>query len=182
MTEPRRRQFAEPSLRQSRSSLLRVHRSKQGCSWYAGKESARRVPVRPHGQPTDQAGCPWRPGSDHAKTRLAVRIRVDVAVELFPGWTEPTPREWSRGAIRAHARFPRQSTSPPAAIPKASAQSQYAYGKGVPLPQRRRLEPACIHCLRADQQKSIPSPEWWYVLQFACVWTQLKHGSAGNDW
>src|SRR5439155_25310428 len=106
----------------------------------------------------------------------------DVAAEPFPGWTEPTLREWSRGAIRARARFPRQSTSPPAAIPKASAQSQYAYGKGVPLPQRRRLEPACIHCLRADQQKSIPSPEWWYVLQFACVWTQLKHGSAGNDW
>src|SRR6058998_3091990 len=98
MTELRRPQCAAPSLRQSRSFLLLVRRSKPGCSWYAGRESEPPAPVRPHGQPTDQAGCPWRPGSDHAKTRLAVRIRVDVAVEIFPGWTEPTPREWSRGA------------------------------------------------------------------------------------
>src|SRR5437016_10673157 len=125
MTEPRRRQFAAPSLRRWRSFRLRVRRSKPGCSWYAGKESEPPAPVHLRGQPMDQAGCPWRPGSDHAKTRLAVRIRVDVAVELFPGWTGPTLREWSRGAIRARAKFQRRSTSLPAASPKAGAQSQY---------------------------------------------------------
>src|SRR5438270_11757005 len=86
MTEPRRRQFAAPSLRRWRSFRLRVRRSKPGCSWYAGKESEPPAQAHLRGQPMDQADCRWRPGSDRGKTGWVVKIRAGVAAEAFSGW------------------------------------------------------------------------------------------------
>src|SRR3989440_10546775 len=87
MTEPRRRQFAAPSLRRWRHFRLRVRRSTPGCSWYAGKECEPPAPAHLRGQPMDQADCAWRAGSDRAKTRCAVKIRGDVAAEPVTGST-----------------------------------------------------------------------------------------------